>query len=926
MTRLFATIFLLLVPAAGLQAAQALAFWYADDPPLDELAQFDRIVVEPEHFDAHALERLQQDGRIVHAYVSVGELHAGRRDADQVPTGWRLGRNAAWDSSVMDLASKDWRDYLFEHRFRPLWQAGYRGFFLDTLDSHRQFARSDAERAAQEAGLVALIERLHREFPQASILVNRGFEVIDRIAGNIDGMVAESLYAGWDAEGKRYREVPQADREWLLQRLRQVHERHPKLMLAVLDYLPSGARDRAREVARRIRDQGFVPWVSTIAQDQLGVGEVEVLPRRILMLYDGSPAVDGPLYQASIHVLAGVPVEYLGFVPEYLDVRKGLPRTPLRGRYAGVISWFGNTVTVSGLRDWVAGRLDEGVPVLMLGTPGFEPDEVLLARLGMSRRSTPGSGPWQVARKDGLIGFETRVPTVAGETRGFVQLRGGSVGNRVHLSVRDAAGSTHDVVVTGPWGGIALSPWVVEGGLDDRNRWIVDPFALIRTALHLPELPMPDVTTLNGRRLWLNHIDGDAFVSRAEMPGSPRAAEVIRDQILKRYRYPHTVSIVEGEIGPEGLYAKDSPELERIARSIFRLSNVEPASHTWSHPYKWQEIREGMPSGGGYSLAIPGYRYDLKREIVGSIEYINRRLLPPGRQCRILLWSGDALPTEAALHITAEHGYLNMNGGDTTIRRDRPWLSFVSPMARPVGPWLQVYAPIMNENVYTHEWQGPYYGFRRVIETFELTDRPLRLKPIDIYYHFYSGTKYASLKALQTVYGWAEKQETTPVYASEYIPLVHAFRRVSIARTADGRLRYRGLGPLRELRLLGGVIDPKRSTGLAGWRRLHDGLYLHLSSAHPVLALAVSDAALRSAGPHLHQANGRLERWRVAANGTIDLRLRAHVPVLLELAGVKQSCTLKSRQGKSRRLPARSGRVRLQYRKGKVVDGSLACH
>ena len=31
------------------------------------------------------------------------------------------------------------------------------------------------------------------------------------------------------------------------------------------------------------------------------------------------------------------------------------------------------------------------------------------------------------------------------------------------------------------------------------------------------------------------------------------------------------------------------------------------------------------------------------------------------------------------------------------------------------GDWFQVYAPMQNENVYTNNWTGPFYGFERVI-------------------------------------------------------------------------------------------------------------------------------------------------------------------------------------------------------------------
>jgi len=908
-------------------AGESVAFFYGERPPAHLLAHFHHLVVEPENVDSDLLGELQAEGRIVHAYVSVGELGKERPWADETDPAWQLGENPDWNSRVMDLSAQGWRDFLFERRFRPLWQRGYRGFFLDTLDSHLLVAEDDGQRKRQQAGLVMLIHRLRREFPEASIFVNRGFEVIDQVGQQIDGLAVESLYRGWDPAGESYTEVDPAQRQWLQERLRTVRERFPHLTLMVLDYLPAGARDQARETAQRIRRDGYVPWVSTVGQDQVGIGTVEVLPREILMLYDSGQEPDGELAYADIHRLAAMPVEYLGYVPVYHDLRKGLPEGPLKGRYAGVISWLSAAAPQPGYGEWVYARIEEGVPVLMLGDPGFEFDEGFLARLGLRRSTVPGTPPWKVAGKDGLIGFEADVPRMTGtEVAGFLALEEDRDpgDNRFHLVVADESGRKQGVVITGPWGGLALSPWLVDPGLGERARWIVDPFALIRTALRLEDLPMPEVTTLNGRRLWMNHIDGDAFVSRAELPGTPLAAEVIRDRILERYPYPHTVSVIEGEIGPDGLYPEQSEKLEAVARSIFRLPNVEAASHSYSHPFKWAKVAGKSGTEEGYTLPIPGYTYDPAREILGSVEYVNR-LLPGGKKCRIFQWTGDTLSGVDELRLIHEHGYLNVNGGDTTITRTKPFLVFVSPMARPVGPYLQVYAPVMNENVYTNDWTGPFYGFRRVIETFQLTDRPRRLKPIDIYYHFYSGTKPAALKALNQVYRWAEAQETTPVYLSDYLPLVEEFRRITIARRPDGRLQYRGIERLRELRLFRGGIDLRRSRQVAGMRLLHDGLYIHLSGHHPLLQLRPGEAPAPTV-PHLHQANGQVELWKRGEKGEIRLRLRARVPALLELAGVRKECLLRLADGRRLRAAADDDhRARFTFRQRKTIDGTIEC-
>ncbi len=899
--------------------APAYAFYYGPHPPAHLLAHFDYVVLEPDHLSSTERKVLARDSRLL-AYVSVGEVGPERAWRKDLDSEWILGRNPAWNSSVMDLAHPGWRAYLLEHRFRPLWQAGYRGFFLDTLDSHHLITDPQTpERRRQEAGLTALVKALRDRFPDAHLVVNRGFEVIDRIGPLVDGLAAESLYQGWDPVTRTHVTVSNADRSWLRTKLDETAERFPHLHLLVLDYLPDTAVDEARALARRIHADGFIPWISNVEQDRVGIGMMEVLPREVLMLWDSRQETEGELAFADIHRMAAMPLEYLGYVPVYHDLAEGLPEPVSRDRWAGVVSWFHQTVDTPDYALWVQSTFEAGVPMLIMGDPGFETTALRFDLLGLEPAGNAGIGPWAVTRRSDLVGFEAEPPrNTATSIEGFFT-EGDTV--QVHLAVRGADGLERAVVVTARWGGIALTPWVVDQSIDDHIRWIVDPFSLLRRALKLPMLPQPDVTTLNGRRLWMNHIDGDAFISKAELPGAPWAAEVIRDRVLTHWKVPHTVSIIEGEIGPDGLKPESAPEFEAIARSIFELSNVEPASHSYSHPFVWSKLQEG-DAPNGYNLPIPGYRFDLEREILGSIRYIESRLLPPEKRCRIFQWTGDTLPGEAALALTELHGIYNINGGDTHITRLRPFLAFVSAMARVVNGHVQVYAPVMNENIYTNEWTGPYWGFRRVIETFELTDKPRRLKPIDIYYHFYSGTKPAALKALEQIYRWAQTQETTPVFLSEYIPLVLEFRRISVARRLDGRLQYRGLDRLRQLRLFEGGIDLDASQGVAGHRRLHDGLYIHLADDAPLIAVTRNGRPPN--GPYLYQANGHLSKW-TRQGRAVQIELESHAPALLEVAGVKRHCILKLEKGERLKRKARTGHVRFVFHNRKKIHGFLQC-
>ncbi|MGT2493990.1 hypothetical protein ACU4GD_34560 [Cupriavidus basilensis] len=172
-------------------------------------------------------------------------------------------------------------------------------------------------------------------------------------------------------------------------------------------------------------------------------------------------------------------------------------------------------------------------------------------------------------------------------------------------------------------------------------------------------MPVPDVTTENGRRLLTIHIDGDGFASRAEIPGGGFSGEVLLARSSTATASPMTMSIIQGEVASDGMYPRLTAELEPIARKIFAQPYVEVASHTFSHPFEWGRTvpaatRPGINNGvaneganegaGDFHLAIPGYRMDLRREIGGSIDYINRSPGARGqaRQPAAVVWRSPA--------------------------------------------------------------------------------------------------------------------------------------------------------------------------------------------------------------------------------------------------------------------------------------------
>ncbi|MFK7966301.1 MAG: bifunctional glycoside hydrolase 114/ polysaccharide deacetylase family protein [Burkholderiaceae bacterium] len=907
----------------GAPSALTVAWHYGTNPPLEALKAFDIVVVEPGHNLDPAAHRSKTASRSdLFAYVSIGELDAGRQYKQLMPTDMLAGRNEIWDSQVVDQTHPAWPEFFANSIIAPLWAAGYRGFFLDTMDSYHLIANTPEQQQAQKAGLLKAIRLMRERFPEARLITNRGFELLDEIHAafktNFVAVAAESLFGRWDHANKRYQPVPPGDREWLTARLLEAQSKG--ISAISIDYVAPGDRDKARQIASNILDKGIMPYVTNGEINQIGVGRIEIAPRRVLMLHSGSSA-DGDEHYSIAQRLAKMPLHYLGYRVDLIDVRfKPLPSKPLSGEFAAVVGVFKDNVQTKAteLREFYQRVLDEKIPLVFLNGFGIDNHQSLFNSPSLLQRAPDLDWPVQaIAHDPRLANYEIRyLPR-----RSHLSV-GAPNGSRPILSIQDKRGRQRDIAAITPWGGFATIAFdTIELPGKSATRWIIDPIMFFQLAIEKGQtIPRPDLSTETGRRMLFVHIDGDGFASRAEIPGAPLAAEVMYHDFIRRYKIPHTVSVIEGETGRKGLYPQLSPTLETIARNIFKLDHVEIASHSYSHPFYWREVvsneQKGLNPDKKPHLPIKNYHFRLKRDVDGSVEYIDRRLVPEGKRTSVFLWTGDCVPPWEAIAATQSAGLLNMNGGDTTINRQEPSLTLVAPYSIRKNGYLQVFAPNQNENVYTNNWTGPFYGFSKVIETFQLTERPRRLKPINIYYHTYSASKRSAITSLHKVYRYALKQRTTPVYSSEYIRKVIDYEDFVLARDvrpmADGSTRwhYLGSGELRTLRWERNVVNRinwGQSPGLAGRERGTDGDYLHLSGHHGTF-LVQSEAATDSDAPIVRSANGRITYFSRSDN-SVEFGFRSHVAGQIELEHPK-ACTVRS--GRARLKPVARHRAEAQ--------------
>ena len=935
--------------AAGLASATAhaetLYINYSVSVDGARLAAFTTSII---HADAKAdLSKAHEAGSKVLAYLSAVEVapdapYRKRFLKDKIPV---LGRNETWKSDLADVSSPLWADLIADLADEAA-AKGFDGFFLDTMDSVDVLAEKFPARAEQlRGGLVRTVEEIRKRHPGKPIVINRGFSVLEALRPSISGVLAESLYQTYSFEKAAYGPVGKEESAWLMERLQKA--KAMGLPIYVVDYVAPDNRELADGTAQKILSDGFVPFITTPELFGVSLAPVRPVARKIAVLYGRVVDLEsgGSRYWPAdtwIGQCLQMPLEWMGYEVEYLDAMAG-PLPELDDSYAAMAfdpfnEWPG--AVQKDVLKWFSGRKQKPLPVLVLGKIPFD-DRYAAAfgkLLGMEIDMRTAGTLNQPA------GFRTAdSPVVKGETPlrmipyNYPVVRAPESAE-VFVSAKftvpgSAVQNSFDAVFTAPWGGVALLPFLRFERPDNVILWGIDPFAFLQSALRPPPFPAPDATTRDGLRLFFSHVDADGFSNVSAVDPLKLTSEVIRDEIYKKYPVPITSSVIESEV--RGYLKRQKPgdekRLMEVARGIFALPNIHIASHTYSHPFFWMSDDRTMTLYEVQSLVL-GDQYDMgeinpEREIKGSIDFIRRELAPEGKPVDLILWSGNCRPGPEALAISDGMAAENLNGGDTVISRLRPSLSAVAPLSMKWGDRLQINAAVQNEMLFTNGFQGPRWGgYANVIQTFERTESPRRLKPVNIYFHMFMADRLESLNSLRTVFDWAVAQPLQATTASEYARIVRQTHAAAIFSSGPASWIVVHGSDLRTLRLpdAGLVPDVSACRNIIGWN-IHEGQIYLATGPGPRSEIVLA----KSPAPHLYLQSATAE-VEVTRFGSREISLRAadHRPITITLAGLAASapCDVTLNGQGQRLVSGPDGRLVIRGDKGvdlQVVEAPL---
>ncbi|HEX2839982.1 hypothetical protein [Hyphomicrobium sp.] len=654
-----------------------------------------------------------------------------------------------------------------------------------------------------------------------------------------------------------------------------------------------------------------------------------VVRREILALYDSDHESD--VANSRLHRFAEMPLNHLGYHLLYHDVNEPLPEPKSLMGYAGVMSWFADPLkNPFPFLGWASKVVRQGTKFVILGETGADPTGTARVALNMFVGSiglgfTSGYvsttfGTRVLVKDASMIGFEHDLdPTFPSYPITEIVARDVQPLLSVQAPRRDRDRRSI-LVATSPRGGYAAFGYEFFPELQslELGQWIINPFEFFRRAFGSGFAPIPDVTTVSGRRIYFSHVDGDGWnnvttVDR-ELPRGVLSAEMMLDELIAPFPdLPVTVALIGGDVDPR---LGGSPEARNIARRIFALPQVEVGSHTYTHPFNWEFfasynrnreialVKENTPEPGLANYlqnfrAVLGFGHRhragdyvagsadlprafmrdpfvLEQEIAGSLA-LAESLAPHGKRTMVLQWSGNTRPFEDAIKATRASGVLNINGGDSRFDSSYPSVAYVPPIGRAVGRERQIYAVNSNENTYTNGWTSNFAGQQQLSQTLDNTELPRRLKGMNVYYHVYSAERRASLDVVKSFLMTARSSSIAPITTSHYAAMANGFFSTQIAPLEPQVWSIANRGALETVRFDDAeehTLDLGRSHGVLGQNRHAGSLYVALDPdvLDPIVALNAGKGG-PTGGASLAESRWRL---RELARGDCGFRYRTH--------------------------------------------------
>jgi polysaccharide biosynthesis protein PelA len=234
------------------------------------LAAYEIVVLDP--MFQGSVAAVAAGGARVCGYLSLGEIRTADAFFRKLDGAAVLEPNPAWPGTRrLDVRHRAWEDLVLAEIIPAIRDAGFSGLMLDTLDTPPFLERVDP-RANHGMGEAAagLVSAIRQSYPDMMLVVNRGYDLLPAVAGDIDAVIAESLLTMPAGRGEAgYRWTSEAELRLQLSLLAPAARRQPCLPVLSLDYWSLRDELIIKEIYRRERLLGHHPYVATPSLDRI---------------------------------------------------------------------------------------------------------------------------------------------------------------------------------------------------------------------------------------------------------------------------------------------------------------------------------------------------------------------------------------------------------------------------------------------------------------------------------------------------------------------------------------------------------------------------------------------------------------------------------------------------------------------------------
>jgi polysaccharide biosynthesis protein PelA len=254
-------------PAAS---AEPWVLCYSKDIEDADLSRYGLAVLDADHYPSLAPLAARGTPRL--AYLSLTQMGEERAEfMEVVRAGVLLEKHPVWAGAhYLDFRRAEWKSLVLDRIVPQALERGFTGLFLDTLDDAEFLESQDPVRyRAMRDAAVRLVRAIRERYPQALLMVNRGYALMPELATSIDILMGESVVGTFDPKTKAYRRQSPGDIEWQVARLQAAKALNPSLRVFTLDYWDPADREGLRAIYREQRARGFVPYVSTPTLDRV---------------------------------------------------------------------------------------------------------------------------------------------------------------------------------------------------------------------------------------------------------------------------------------------------------------------------------------------------------------------------------------------------------------------------------------------------------------------------------------------------------------------------------------------------------------------------------------------------------------------------------------------------------------------------------